>query len=125
MADSVLIALIIGTLLGSLSGLGIGGGSLLLLWLTAVVGTSPDTARAINLMFFIPCAFISTWMRKSQSIKTKPVVLTAAIAGAIGAALGNWLSFYVIDETLLRRALGILFLISGIRELCYRERKFR
>ncbi len=125
MADSLLIVLAVGTLLGSLSGLGIGGGSLLLLWLTMAVGTDPETARVMNLMFFVPSALISTWLRRKQSLAPKPLVVTAAAAGVGGAILGNWLSLYIIEETLLRKGLGVLFLVSGIREICYRERKLR
>lgn len=125
MAESLIIVLAVGTLLGTLSGLGIGGGSLLLLWLTMVIGTDPETARMMNLMFFLPSALISTWLRRKQSLAPKPVVMTAAISGALGAILGNWLSLYIIEESLLRKALGILFLVSGVREICYRERKLR
>ncbi len=125
MADSLLIVLAVGTLLGSLSGLGIGGGSLLLLWLTMAVGTDPETARVMNLMFFVPSAIISTWLRRKQSLAPKSLVVTAAAAGVGGAILGNWLSLYIIEETLLRKGLGMLFLVSGIREICYRERKLR
>ena len=39
MLESLPVAVIIGTVLGFLSGLGIGGGSLLILWLTAVLHT--------------------------------------------------------------------------------------
>lgn len=125
MADSLLIVLAVGTLLGTLSGLGIGGGSLLLLWLTVVAGTEPETSRVMNLMFFVPSAVISTWLRRSQSLASRKIVCTAALAGILGAALGNWLSFYIVEEGLLRKGLGVLFLVTGVRELCYRERKFR
>ena len=49
-------ACLAGSVLGFLSGLGVGGGSLLMLWLTLVVGTDPAQARLMNLMFFLPCA---------------------------------------------------------------------
>ena len=44
------------SLLGFLTGLGIGGGSLLILWLTMIVGMDAETARVINLMFFLTAA---------------------------------------------------------------------
>ena len=47
-----LLYLVVGLVLGFLAGLGIGGGSLLILWLTLFANTGPQTARAINLMFF-------------------------------------------------------------------------
>ena len=45
---------VIGAALGFLSGLGVGGGSLLLLWLTIVTGMEQSEARLINMMFFLP-----------------------------------------------------------------------
>ena len=45
MLESIPVMLIVGTVLGFLSGLGIGGGSLLILWLTMVLGSDPITAR--------------------------------------------------------------------------------
>jgi uncharacterized membrane protein YfcA len=46
-----------------LTGLGTGGGSLLLLWLTLVLGMDPALARTVNLMFFIPAAVIASVIR--------------------------------------------------------------
>ena len=40
MLNSLPICLVVGTVLGFLTGLGIGGGSLLMLWLTLVLGVS-------------------------------------------------------------------------------------
>ena len=55
----MVITLLIAALLGFLAGLGVGGGSLLILWLTLVLHTEPAQARPINLLFFLPAAAIS------------------------------------------------------------------
>ena len=47
MLESLPVALIVGTLLGFLTGLGVGGGSLLILWLTLVLEMSQTAARGI------------------------------------------------------------------------------
>ena len=57
--ESVPAAIVVGTLLGFLSGLGIGGGSLLVLWLTAVLSMEQRMAQGINLLFFLPAALVS------------------------------------------------------------------
>ena len=46
----------VGLLTGVLSGCGIGGGSLLLLWLTLVQDMPQFTAGGINLLYFLACA---------------------------------------------------------------------
>ena len=91
MLESLPVMLIIGTVLGFLSGLGIGGGSLLILWLTMVLHTDPQTARSINLLFFIPAALVACAMRIKQGhLKVKPL-LPAIIAGCAAAAIfSNW-----------------------------------
>ena len=49
-------AFVVGLLTGVLSGCGIGGGSLLLLWLTLVQDMPQFTAGGINLLYFLACA---------------------------------------------------------------------
>ena len=66
MLESLPIILIVGTVLGFLSGLGIGGGSLLILWLTMVLHTDPLVSRSINLLFFIPSALVACALRIRQ-----------------------------------------------------------
>ena len=60
MVSSIPVSILVGTVLGFLTGLGTGGGSLLILWLTLVLGMEAPLARSINLMFFIPAAVAST-----------------------------------------------------------------
>lgn len=124
MLESFWFSVFIGCVLGFLSGLGVGGGSLLLLWLTIVIGTSQSDARLMNLMFFIPCALIASLFRWKRSKPDPWIAVTAMIAGICGAFLGTWLG-KVLDTGLLKKCFGILFLICGIRELCYRPRKFK
>ena len=52
-------AFVVGLLTGVLSGCGIGGGSLLLLWLTLVQDMPHFTAGGINLLYFLACWPIS------------------------------------------------------------------
>ena len=67
----MLISLMVGTALGFLSGLGIGGGSLLILWLTVVLQTDPQISRSINLLFFIPSAIVVCIFRMKQQKTTR------------------------------------------------------
>ena len=52
--ESLPVALIVGTVLGFLTGLGVGGGSLLILWLTLVLEMPQTAARGIICCFFCP-----------------------------------------------------------------------
>ena len=116
------IAAIIATLLGFLSGIGVGGGSLLMLWLTLILQTEHVIARNINLLFFIPSALIATLFRWKQGVVDIKSVLPGILAGCICAGIFSWIS-QQMDITLLKKCFGVLLLITGIREIFYRPRK--
>lgn len=118
------VAVLVGTVLGFLSGLGIGGGSLLMLWLTAVVAMPQEEARAVNLLFFLPTALICSLFRRKQGKLEKNAVLPAALTGCIAAGVCAFLA-PKLDTGLLRKLFGGLLLLTGIKELCYRPRKVR
>lgn len=115
-----MVAIVVGVALGVLSGLGVGGGSLLLLWLTLVMGEPQETARVMNLMFFIPCAFVATAFRWKQSKLPLSIALPAVLGGVLGAVLGCLLGPQ-INADLLKKAFGVLFIITSIRELRWKE----
>ena len=50
------IPLLAGAATGVLSAWGIGGGTLLLLVMTLLLGVEPRTAQGINLLYFLPTA---------------------------------------------------------------------
>lgn len=122
MLESFPFALVVGVVLGYLSGLGVGGGSLLILWLTLVLGMEQGTARAINLMFFITAAGAVSVLRWRLGTLRIRAVLPAIIGGCCAAAVFAWLSTH-IDVSQLKKLFGILLLITGVRELLYRPRK--
>ena len=53
-----MIEFIIGIIAGTVSGTGMGGGTVLILLLTTINGLEQHMAQAINLIFFIPTWFI-------------------------------------------------------------------
>lgn len=118
----MVISILVGTLLGFLAGLGVGGGSLLMLWLTAVISMDYLTARCINLLFFIPCACISTLIRSKSGNLQLTQLLPSIISGCIAAAACSLFS-YRMDLTLLKKLFGGLLIITGLRELFYRQKK--
>jgi uncharacterized membrane protein YfcA len=122
MLESFSVSVLVGTILGVLSGLGTGGGSLLLLWLTLMLGMDQETARSINLMFFIPSALVACLFRWKQGRLDIKKVLPAIIAGSIASGLFTFLS-RDMDTTILRKLFGGLLIVTGLRELLYRPKK--
>ena len=124
MLESLPIILIVSVLLGFLAGLGVGGGSLLILWLTFVLGIQQEIARSINLLFFIPSALIACIFRWHQgSLKLKSI-LPAVLAGCLSAGLMSWAGNY-INTVIVKKLFGLLLIGIGIKELLYRPRKAR
>lgn len=121
MLESFPVSLLVGTVLGFLSGLGTGGGSLLILWLTAVLGTPQADARGMNLLFFLPSALIACLFRWRQGTLPLRKILPAIIAGCAAAYLFSRLSMK-LDLQLLKKLFGVLLLLTGLREITYKPK---
>ena len=83
--ESVPVCILVGTVLGFLSGLGVGGGSLLILWLTAVLSMEQRMAQGVNLLFFLPAAVVACLFHSRQGRLQWRVALRAMAAGACAA----------------------------------------
>lgn len=121
MGVALYINILIAVLLGTLAGLGVGGGSILLLWLTLVEKIPIEQARIYNLLFFLPTASIVGFHAvKSSRIRVKEI-LPAVIGGCITAFLCSKLQTY-LPVKILKKLFGIILIFTGIREIRYRPR---
>ena len=107
-----LLPLLAGTATGVLSGFGVGGGTLLLIYLTAFA----EQAQGINLLYFLPAAAASLPAHAKNGFLEKSVLLPAIAAGLACAALGAWAATGM-DTALLRRCFGGFLILVGLREL--------
>lgn len=119
---SVCLNFLVGAVLGFLSGLGIGGGSLLMLWLTLVCRMDYASSKYINLLFFLPPALIATAIRLLHKALNLRCTLLAAAAGCAAAALFTSLSSSWNND-LLRKLFGALLLCASLKELCIKKQK--
>lgn len=122
MLGSIPFIIIVSAVLGFLSGLGVGGGSLLILWLTLIENVPQEAARSINLLFFLPTALISSLFRWKKGNLRLDKVLPGILGGVAAALLFTWFSRYISSDA-LKMPFGILLLVTGARELLYRPRK--
>ncbi len=109
----------IGFLTGIISGFGVGGGSLLVLYLTVFAGVDQYTAGGINLLYFTGCApaALITHIRQKRIVwRAVWLCLSAGLPLSVGAA---FLSSH-IDTELLHKAFGGVLLYIGIKELLYK-----
>ena len=108
--------LIVGFAAAALAAMGVGGGGLLIIYLTAIVGMAQRTAQGINLAFFLcaSAAALSVHLKKRR-ISLRTTVIFGA-SGALGAAAGC-LAASRADDSLLRAAFGWLLILSGTLSL--------
>lgn len=110
------LSLFTGAATGVLSGFGIGGGTLLILWLTLVSGASQLEAGGVNLLYFVCCALPALWGHAKNKLIEKQAVLWCALSGVPACIIGA-ITASALDVTLLRRLFGIFLLVIGFREL--------
>lgn len=109
-------AFVVGLLTGVLSGCGIGGGSLLVLWLTLFEGMPQFTAGGINLLYFLACAPAALVSHVKNRLIDRKAVLSCVPAGALTSLAAALLASHT-DVSLLRRLFGVLLLVIGAKEL--------
>lgn len=100
---------------GLLGAMGLGGGGVLLLYLT-FVGTSQLAAQGINLVFILPVGLLGLWFHRKNGLVDLRLALPMILGGILGVAAGS-LAAGMLSEELLGRLFGGLILIIGLREL--------
>lgn len=113
---SALLAGVAGLVCGVLSGLGIGGGTLLMVWMTAVMDMEQRMAQGINLLYFLPTAVCALIFHIKNRLIRWRVVLPAVITGCLSAA-GAALLATSVDASLLRKLFGGFLIFVGLTEL--------
>lgn len=114
---SFFLALTAGTVTGILSGFGVGGGSLLLIYMTAIAGIDQRLAQGINLLYFLPAALAALPSHIKNGYVVKETAFPAILSGIPAAILGAWLATG-LEVAFLRRCFGGYLLVLGLRELC-------
>ncbi|MCL2083985.1 MAG: sulfite exporter TauE/SafE family protein [Oscillospiraceae bacterium] len=109
-------AIIAGLLAGALSSWGVGGGALLVLYLTMFSSVPQSAAQGINLLYFLPVAAGALLRYIRRGLIEFPVLWPAALSGLLTAGAAAYLSRFAGD-TLLRPAFGGLLIVMGVREL--------
>lgn len=113
---------LVGAAAGVCSGCGVGGGTLLLLWLTAVMGMEQRTAAGINLLYFLCCTPVALISHIRHRLVKREAWWPAALAGVAAAAAAAFLSG-ALPTDWLRRGFGVLLLYIGIRSLFTKEKR--
>ena len=111
-----MLEVIIGMFSGIFSGVGMGGGTILIFLLTMFAGLEQHIAQATNLIYFIPTAISAIIVNyRDKTIDTK-LATFISICGIIGTIIGAKISVNT-DVEKLRKLFGIFLAIIAIHEI--------
>ena len=111
-----ILPLAVGAATGVLSGFGVGGGTLLLVYMTAFAGVEQRLAQGINLLYFLPAGLLALPAHVKNGYIETPVLLPAIGAGLVCAALAAWAAT-AMEVELLRKLFGAFLIVVGLMEL--------
>lgn len=112
----LLIPFLAGLGAGVLSAWGVGGGTILLLCMTLLLGVDQRQAQAVNLLFFLPAAGAGLLFHRKKGEIDGLLWRQTALAGT-AAALAAAAAAQFLDVSLLRRPFGVYLLLAGLSML--------
>lgn len=101
---------------GLLGALGLGGGGVLVIFLTVFLGVPQLRAQGINLLFFIPIGVFALIFHTKKGLVVFRAALPAAGLGLLGAAFGAMMTRFIGPGT-IRVIFGVFLALLGAYEL--------
>ena len=110
------MAVLVGFLSGIISGMGIGGGTILIPALLFFADISQQQAQGINLIYFIPTAIAALITHRKAGNLDMKTAKPLALFGLLGATAGALLAVSV-ESALLRKGFGGFLFLMGLSEI--------
>lgn len=108
-----MIEVLIGIIAGIVGGLGMGGGTVLILFLSLFLGIEQHIAQATNIIFFVPTAIAAIMINlKNKNVNLK-IATPVCLWGILGAFIGSYISMKM-NVNLLRKCFGIFLILIAI-----------
>ena len=111
-----LFGIIAGLLAGTAAAMGLGGGSVLLIYLTVFAGVNQITAQGINLIFFLPTAAFAVFIYAKRGVIRWKIILPIMLFGALATIFSSWAVSFISPD-IIRKIFGGLIIIYGLLEL--------
>ena len=112
----MILYLLIGLIGGVLSGMGMGGGTILIPLLTTFLGVAQKQAQFLNIFSFVfMSVFVVTINIKQKMIEPFPAVVFS-IPGIIGSIISSFL-IKGISENFLKVTFGVFLIVLAIIQL--------
>ena len=119
-----MLEIIFGFIAGNITGLGMGGGTILIILLSVFLNLEQHIAQATNIIFFIPTSIASIITNTKQKKIDYKLARSISIFGVLGTIIGATISKN-INSNLLKKLFAIFILIIAIYEIyeLYKEYK--
>ena len=109
----MILDIIAGLFMGTLTGMGIGGGGLLVLYLTAVREMGQIPAQGCNLMFFVIASASALFVHRRKRRLNYRLIGIAVLLALVESRLGVGLTDVLPEET-VRHMYGWMLIIAGV-----------
>lgn len=109
----ILHAVIIPIVLAVLSGMGLGGGGLFVIYLKLFVGGEQLEMQAINLLFFIFAAGASLCFHLLRRKIYVSAIVLAAVSGIVGSLCGSFVAGRIRGAS-LGTIFGLMLIVAGV-----------
>ena len=101
---------------GIIASMGLGGGFVLVLYLTLAVGLPQMEAQWINLLFFLPIGLLAFLIHRKNGLIERSVLLPTLAGALVGVVIGAYAA-HRLDNDSLQKLFAVFLLFIGCREL--------
>lgn len=116
--------IIFGIVSGIVAAIGMGGGTILILFLNLFGNIDQHMIQGINLVFFIPTSIVSIYMNMKNKTIDYGISKLIIPFGVMGAICGSLMAFKINNRN-LKKYFGIFLIIIAIFEICTFFKKYR
>ena len=112
---------LVGFCSGIISGMGIGGGTILIPALLFFTDITQQQAQGVNLIYFVPTAITALITHQKKGNLDWKTARPLAVLGLAGAAAGAFLAVSLESE-ILRRIFGGFLFLMGLSEMVKKKK---
>ena len=112
--------IIIGFFAGVAASMGLGGGFVLIIYLTVFTQTEQIAAQGINLLFFLPIALVSMIIHAKNKLIEWKILPALIFTGLAGVLAGTFIA-RTISVEILRKLFASMLIFVGTKEIFHKK----
>ena len=110
-----IIAATAGFICGVLSGFGVGGGTLLMIYMVNFASIAQNAAQGINLLYFVPTSLTALYSHIKNKLIDWKMAVPAIISGLVFTLVSAFIAT-TIDVEILKKFFGAFLVLVGCYE---------